>query len=298
MSSCQEVPGVCSGQDWCCGNEEPTVPTKTSSTVASTSSASNEPTTSAENIDCKSICDGEDTNIVGECCEDFYCDCIKEEAVICEGDQVFCNNLEMVEIGCNDLYGQSCEGADFCCKDEIPTTKIPTTSSTSTVSNEPTTSIDNIDCASICNGVDTGNVGDCCSDIYCDCTSEQPMKCTDNLSFCTTTNICSAQADACDDGLTWCCVPESTNYNSKLKTNSDSVSNEHISIADTIDCKSICNGANVGVAGDCCSSFYCDCSSNQPIYCDEESVFCNTVGGCEWIGQSCNEDSKFFGWAR
>jgi len=189
----------------------------------------------------------------------------------------------MVEIGCNDLYGQSCEGAGYCCKDEIPTTTIPTTASTSTVSNKPTTSTDaNIDCKSLCNGADTGNIGDCCSSFYCDCASQQVVHCDEGDKFCNKDGYdgCAyiGNQQSCD-AVDYCCDDENKRNNES--TNQKKVQED--------DCILFCSGQDAGLNGACCNDYYCDCETNSPHYCPDDQVFCDKLGGCtDLFGQDCN----------
>ena len=84
------------GQDWCCGIEERYE--------------------IKHEDDCNLFCSGQDAGLNGACCNDYYCDCETNSPHSCPDDQVYCDKLG----GCTDLFGQDCNGLDFCCNPKPP----------------------------------------------------------------------------------------------------------------------------------------------------------------------------------
>ena len=189
---------------------------------------------------------------------------------------LFCSSGN--DAGC--IPADSCTSLeDKCC---------PTTPSTTT-----TTTVPNIDCNELCNGVDTGNVGNCCDVSYCDCSSKETNTCPEDQVYCDNYQSCQGLfGETCNDELNWCCSDEVPWTTTTMKTTSNVVSTTSTSTTSdpNFDCNELCGSSDTGNVGSCCDVVYCDCSSKETMTCPEDQVFCDNYQSCESTGgATCNE---------
>ena len=162
-----------------------TTTTETEPSPVSTTTTSTSPplTTSSPDPDCDALCeDVEDAFLTEGCCTPKYCMCASGMGypMTCPDDgTLFCGEQQTCVYECLEN--------PECCKEE--------STSTSTSSGP--------DCASFCAGQDSGTVGDCCAQEYCDCNDNSLVTCSGDEQYCPAVwDGCHSMYGAC---LSACC---------------------------------------------------------------------------------------------
>ena len=150
---------------------------------------------------------------------------IDEDCVCISGDDSFkgwydsfCNNntsLE-VDVGLHGLCQKTLEDTS-----PVTTTTVATTNTTTTIlTTTPITSTTILQstttgtfCDEMCGSNNSGTVGQCCSNIYCDCYSREEHYCPEYAVYCDNLQSCQDLGGGyCNEGLSWCCSDEHINY--------------------------------------------------------------------------------------
>merc|ERR1711997_1332957 len=144
---------------------------------------------------------------------------------------------------------------------------------------------DGTTCASLCKDVDFGgNAGICCSNQFCDCSSDSgvPTMCPEGEIFCDLIGDCVHMYEHECVEVGYCCqengpVP-TTAPPTPGPTTTDAFTGTTAEPDET--CVRLCEEEGGDLAGYCCFSGYCDCADNTFVTCPQGHYYCKAMGEC------------------